>query len=192
MHSNSYEHKNEMGGKTLASQRVYEGRTLSIRVDKVQFRERISTREIVIFPKVAAIVSLLPNSKIILVEQYRYPVRRKLLEIPAGKVKLHEDPITAARRELEEETGYRANRMEEILRFYTAPGYSTEIVHLFKTTDLEHTHENPSDDEFIKVKVIGLNEALRKIVDGSIIDAKSIIGIHMIWRHHFSEEIHSH
>jgi ADP-ribose pyrophosphatase len=120
---------------------------------------------------------------VILIRQYRHAAGRELLEIPAGGLHESEDPMEAARRELEEETGYRATTVVERARFWTTPGFTTEFMYLYEATGLVKTATNPDEDEVIEVDIVSADEAVRMIEDGRIQDAKSILGLlRVLWR----------
>jgi len=114
---------------------------------------------------------------VILVRQYRHAAGRELLEIPAGTLHEGEDPLDCAIRELEEETGYLAAKMIQRARFWTTPGFTTELMYLYEATDLTKTQIHPDEDEAIEVAIASRAEALQMIEDGRIQDAKSILGL---------------
>jgi ADP-ribose pyrophosphatase len=135
-------------------------------------------------PGAVTIVALDPDDRMLLVRQWRVAAGRSLLELPAGTLDVvggkPEDPEAAARRELEEETGYRARTWRKGSTFWTAPGFATELMHLFLASDLEPAHEGrlgPDEDERLELRRATLDEALGLIDDGTIADAKSIVGI---------------
>lgn len=143
-----------------------------------------SEREIVGHPGAATILALDPEDHLLLVRQWRTPAGRALLELPAGTLDVDdgatEDPDRAARRELEEETGYRARTWRKVLTFWTAPGFATELMHLYVATDLEPAHEDrlgPDADENLELRRVTLDEAVALVEDGTIADAKSIVGV---------------
>lgn len=162
-----------------SSQRIYEGRILNLRVDRVLLDgDRSTVREVVEHRGATAIVPLLEDNHVVLVRQYRYAIASDLLEIPAGTLEIGEDAEKCARRELEEETGYRAERMEKILECFVAPGYSTEKIHFYIATNLRRTRMNTEEDEQIKVEPMPLAAALEKVRNGEIHDAKSVCGLY--------------
>ena len=118
--------------KTMKSERIYEGKIVNLRVDTVELPDKkYSKREIVEHPGAVGIVPITEDGKIILVKQFRKAVEKPLLEIPAGKIEINEEPKETALRELFEETGYYSNNMEYIIEFYTSPGFSNEKIYLF-------------------------------------------------------------
>ncbi|PUA34124.1 MAG: hypothetical protein B9J98_01715 [Candidatus Terraquivivens tikiterensis] len=164
--------------KVVESKFVYKGRLFNVRVDKVLTSWGKSTvREIVEHPGAVVIIPLLDKETIVLVRQYRHAVGKVLLELPAGTIEAGEDPEMCAYRELEEETGFVAGRMEKVTTLYLAPGYSTEIVHLYVASDLKTVGQKLEPDEKIKVVILKIDDAIDMIVGGEIEDAKTVAGI---------------
>ena len=164
--------------KVLSQQIVYDGKVVKLRVDKViEPAGHETTREIVVHSGAVCIVARPTLDEVLLIRQYRHAAGKVLLEIPAGGLNDKESPETAAIRELEEETGYRAGRVVERARFWTTPGFTTEFMYLYEATDLVKTKINPDEDEVIEVDIVRRDEALRMIDDGRIQDAKSILGL---------------
>ena len=164
--------------KILSQDIVFKGRLIQVRVDRViEPAGHTATREIVVHPGAVCMVARPTPDEVILVRQYRHAAGRELLELPAGGLHDAEDPLEAARRELEEETGYRADSLTERARFWTTPGFTTELMYLFEASDLVKTKTNPDEDEVIEVAIVRFEEALRMIEDGRIQDAKSILGL---------------
>ncbi|MDI6709722.1 MAG: NUDIX hydrolase [Bacillota bacterium] len=164
--------------KRLESCYVYRGKVLNMRVDTVELPGgRRGTREVVEYAGAVAVVALDRDGRVLLVRQYRYPVGRELIEIPAGKLEPGEDPAAAARRELAEETGSTAGRLERLLRFFSTPGFTSEEMHLYLATDLEPGPAAPDEDEFVELVRVPLDTARRMVERGEICDAKSIVGI---------------
>jgi nudix-type nucleoside diphosphatase (YffH/AdpP family) len=160
------------------SDRLYTGKVLNLRVDQVQFDDGTSTvREVVEHRGAAAIVPLLED-KVVLVRQFRYATSSDLLEIPAGTLEPREEPETCARRELEEETGYRCNELRKILECFVAPGYSTEKIHFYLATKLKPSKMMTEEDERIKPEIVPIAQALEKIRTGEIQDAKTVCALY--------------
>lgn len=167
-----------MEEKLLASKRIYEGRLVNLRQDAVLLSSgRETVREVVEHPNCVAIVAINSEDNVVMVRQFRKPVEGVLLEIPAGVIEPDEEPQQCALRELEEETGYMAGKMERIGGFYSSPGYSTEFLHLFLATDLQRGSTRPDEDEIIEVVSIPWEQIPGLIVAGEVCDAKSIVGL---------------
>jgi len=164
--------------KTLRSDKVFAGKILSVRVDTVLLPDgKESTREVVEHNGAVAVLAVDPEGSVYLVRQYRKPVEEVLLEIPAGKLEPGEDPLECARRELLEETGLVARRWEQVFRYYSTPGFTTEVVHVYVARDVEQHRAAPESDEFLEVVKMPLAEAYEKVLDGTIRDGKSIVAI---------------
>ena len=143
-----------------------------------------SERDLVWHPGAVAILARDPDGRLLFVRQWRVPADRALLEIPAGTLDVHdgvvEDPDLAARRELEEETGYRSTSWRKLAEFWTAPGFASELMHLYLADGLiaaDAGRLGPDEDEHLELERLTLDEALGKVDDGSIADAKSILGL---------------
>lgn len=166
--------------KTMKCERVYEGKILNLRIDTVELPEKkYSKREIVEHPGGVGIVPITEDNSIVLVKQYRKAVNRMLYEIPAGKLEVNEEPRETAIRELQEETGYKANELKYLLEFYTSPGYCNEKIYLFLASGLVEGESSPDNGEFIEQQKFNINELLKMIDRGEILDSKTIIGINM-------------
>ena len=165
--------------RCTSSSRIYDGRIISLRVDQVVTGNgRPTTREVVEHRGAAAIVPLLDGNNVILVRQYRYAIASDLLEIPAGTLERGESPYECARRELEEETGYRCGELEKMLECYVAPGYSMEKIHFFLARQLVRAQMRTEEDEQIKIEVLPIVSALEKIRSGEIQDAKTVCALY--------------
>jgi len=164
--------------RTISSERIYKGKVVSLRVDKVKLPDgRSSTREIIEHRGAVAIVPLTEEGEIVFVKQYRKPVEMVLLEIPAGTLEEGEEAEECAQRELIEEIGYRAGKMEKLTEFFLAPGYSSELIRLYLATDLKAEKGDADEDEFLKIEYLSSDEAVEKVENGEIKDAKTIAGI---------------
>lgn len=165
------------GARVLGSRRVFAGRALSVRVDEMESAGgRRWTLEVVEHPGAVAIVAMLPDREIVLVQQTRHAVGRMLFEIPAGTIEPPETPDACARRELAEEAGYAAHTWERLATFYPAPGFSNEEMHLFLAEDL-HPAQAEREEEDLTVHRVPLAVARRLVATGEIRDAKSIVGV---------------
>lgn len=157
---------------------IYKGEEVSLKLIKATFNKKEFKKEIVVFPSTVGILPLIDKDKIILVKQYRFPAKRELWEIPAGKLEINEKPEIGAKRELREETGFEVGKLEKILECYKSPGYSTEYIHLFKATSLKKRRQSFDKYEIIKkIKIFPLNEVLKMIKNREIIDAKTILAV---------------
>jgi ADP-ribose pyrophosphatase len=164
--------------RVLESRRLYEGRVVNLRLDTIELANGWqTTREVVEHGDVVAVVPLLQTKDVLLVRQYRLPVARTLLEVPAGGVDAGESSEEAAQRELGEECGQQADRMERLGGFYASPGFCSEFIHVFLATQLRPLRARPDPDEEITVVRLPLAEALRLVRQGEIRDAKSIIAL---------------
>ena len=165
--------------KTLDSKRIYEGRIINLRVDKVTVVSGTSTREIVEHNGGSVIAAVTDDNKIIMVKQFRKPMESPILEVPAGKLDGDEDPADAALRELSEETGYTAGKLEKLTEFYPSVGYTTEVLHIYLATDLKPGACHPDENEVLEVMEMDLEEVYRMVMDGRIHDGKTIAAVMM-------------
>lgn len=169
--------------KTIETKPIFTGRIIDVSVDTVLLPDGSqSTREIVRHAEAVAIVAIDDEKNIYLVKQYRKPIERVLLEIPAGILEPGEDIVACAHRELAEETGLRAGKLEKILSFYTAPGFTDELIHIFLATNLSQGATNLDIDEFVETVCLPIKDLYQMIVNGEISDGKSIIGIQCIYK----------
>lgn len=168
----------DLNETVIASEAAFLGRLVKVYVETVRLPDgQQARREIVRHPGAVALVPLLPDSTVLLVRQYRHAAGQVLLEIPAGTLEPGEDPLQAAARELQEETGYWPGRLERLTAEYTAPGYTTELIHLFLATELIESRLAADDDEFLEVVRLPFAEALRRVEAGEIQDGKTMIGL---------------
>ena len=164
--------------KTLESKTVYKGRIINLRLDSVVLENgSTALREVVEHPGAVGIVALKGNGDIVMVKQYRKAADQVLLELPAGKLEPGEDPVDCAARELAEETGYIAGDLRYLVSFYTSPGFSNEVMHMFLATGLREGENDPDDDEMVKTVEISPDRAMDMILEGEIKDGKTIAGI---------------
>jgi len=164
----------------LQKKLFYQGRKFTYEVNRLRLPNGVEGDwECVRHPGGALAIPITPDGKLVLVRQYRFAAEGRLLEFPAGTVESHEDPALTIKREIEEETGYRAHRWQKLGQFFLAPGYSDEIIYAFLAQDLEKLETPPSqdDDEDIEVIQMTLQELEQAILDGEPVDAKSIASL---------------
>ncbi len=136
-------------------------------------------REMVVHPGAVLILPLLDPQRIVMIRNYRYAVERELLELPAGTLEPPEPPRQCAARELEEETGYQSAEIEPLCRFYTSPGFTDELMHVYVARDLTRTRQDLQDNEQIQVEIMRYDDAIRATLDGRIQDGKTIAALHV-------------
>lgn len=165
---------------------IYRGSYLTFRIDTVERTDGSrAEREVVGHPGAVAILAIDEADRVLMVRQYRAPAGRILLEVPAGTLDVAdsgaiEDPDLAAPRELEEETGYRAGSLRLLTSFWTAPGFATELMHLYLATDLRAADDarlGPDEDERLELERVPIGEAIEAVDRGEIADAKSILAL---------------
>lgn len=162
----------------IASKTIYEGRIIDLRIDTVKTcNAKESVREIVQHPDGVGVVAIDDKNRICLVRQYRNPFDDFILEIPAGKVEKGEDVAVAAKRELEEETGYSAEEVKYMGYAMVSPGFCNERVHIFLATGLKEGKCHFDEDEYVEQEMYDLDEAFSMVMNSTINDAKTIIGI---------------
>lgn len=165
----------------ISSENIFDGNLLHVRRDTVKLPNgKTATREWIKHPGASSVIPMLEDGSVILVKQYRYPVGKITLEVPAGKLDApDEDPLVCAERELSEETGYTADKIEKLTTIATTVGFSNEYIHLYIATGLHSGKQHTDDDEFINVVKVPIQEAVAMVNDGRIIDAKSVVSILM-------------
>ncbi len=166
------------GHRLLKRESIFEGKVVRLYLDKIMLPDgREAEREVVHHWGAVGIVPLVERRELVLVEQYRHAPGESLMEIPAGKLLPGEDPLECAKRELEEEVGMKAGRWGFLCRFYTSPGFSNEMLHLYLAEELYEGDACPDDDEFLKVHKLTLEKAYAMVREGSVRDSKTIVGI---------------
>ncbi|MBO8170606.1 MAG: NUDIX hydrolase [Bacillaceae bacterium] len=167
--------------KTISSEVIYDGKIIRVQVDDVELPSgKTAKREIVRHSGAVAVMPITDDNRLVMVRQFRKPLDRELLEIPAGKLEPDEDPLDCARRELKEETGFTADSLHHIASFYTSPGFADEIIHMYRTEGLSAGEAQPDDDEFVEMVTLTLEEAFSRIESGDIRDAKTIMAVY-VW-----------
>lgn len=168
-------HLNE---KTIETKTIYEGRIIDVQLEKVILPNgKESMREVVKHPGAVAVIAKTDEGKYLFVRQYRKPLNRTIIEIPAGKLEKGEDPLQTAKRELYEETGYTCHEISHIISFYTSPGFANEIIHLYFASDLTSGTQHTDEDEFLDILELTIDEAQQLIEQQEIFDAKTAYAV---------------
>lgn len=170
-----------MNFKVKKSEILFKGRVFDLQVDKIEYNSgNKGIREVAVHPGGAVVVPVTQNKKVIMVTQFRYPLQKIMLELPAGKLERGEDPLECAVRELQEETGNKTKNIIKLGTIATTPGFCSEILHIYLAKDLIPGNHNREEGEYgMEVLEFSLNEIQDKITKGEIIDAKSICGIYL-------------
>src|SRR5699024_9638879 len=166
--------------KTISTNQIFKGNIISLQVDDVRLPNgKTSEREIVKHLVAVAIIPVTKDGNIIFVEQYRKPLERTLIEIPAGKIEPNEDKKNTALRELEEETGYTTSKLTYVTSFYTSPGFADEMIHLYYTEDVEPLEQEVEgdEDEFVELRMLSLEEAEQVMHEEESYDAKTMYAL---------------
>ncbi|MFB2878301.1 NUDIX hydrolase [Floridanema aerugineum] len=160
----------------------YQGRKFNFEVTRLRLPNKVEGDwECIRHPGGALAVPVTPEGKLILLRQYRFAAQGRLLEFPAGTIEVNEDPFSTIQREIEEETGYHANKWQKLGEFFLAPGYSDEIIYAFLAQDLQPLEKPPEQDEDEDMETVFLTpEELEKaILSGEPVDAKSVTSFFM-------------
>ena len=169
-------HYSKLVEKKIKSKKIYRGVT-GFNVDTVRLvNGKTSFREYMLHPGASAVLAFI-EGKVLFVEQYRYPVKKVTLELPAGKMKKGQSPLACARAELEEETGYKAGKIKKLLSFNTSVAFSDEVLHIYLAENLKRGKMHLDADEFVNVKLIDYEKALKMVKSGKITDSKTIIAL---------------
>ncbi len=164
--------------KTMKTDKIYEGKILNLKVDTVEMPDKkYSKREIIEHPGAVAMICLTEENNLILVKQYRKAVESFLLEIPAGKLEVNEEPRETAIRELKEEIKMDSKKLTYLSEFYTSPGYCDEKIHLFLAEDLVKGDYESEPGEFLEIEEYPIDELVKMVRLGEIMDSKTIMGI---------------
>lgn len=168
----SHDHLQE---KNLSEETIYDGKFIHVVKRAVELPNgNQSTREVVLHPGAVTVLAITDDQKILLVRQYRNACGAVLVETPAGKLEKGEDPLEAAKRELEEETGYTAHNWKHLSSYFTSPGFSNEMLHAYVATELQKTQQNLDTDEFLDVIEASADEVKEMLNKGEICDAKTL------------------
>lgn len=166
--------------KTIGSEEIFEGKVIRVKRDTVELPDgNKATREVVEHPGGVGIVPIDAEGNVYMVRQYRYPLGRLSLEIPAGKLNYGEDHRECGLRELSEETGLETDRFRYLGVFCPSPGFSQELIHLYLATELHQKEIHLDEDEFLEVEKYSLEELLSMIREGKLQDGKTVIGLLM-------------
>ncbi len=170
---------NSTGGSPANGRKeIFRGRVVNLNLETVTLPNGATIElEVVRHPGAAAAVPLTDDGNVLLVRQYRHAAGGYIVEVPAGKIDPGEEPLACAAREVEEEIGRRASSLVPMLSFYTTPGFTDEVIHLFLATGLTPGTQSLEHDEVLEVVEMPLEQAIRHIADGTIRDAKTIIGL---------------
>jgi ADP-ribose pyrophosphatase len=172
--------------RVIESRRLYRGHHITLFKDRFVLdvaRDKIVTRELIAHPGAVVIVPFIAKDKILLLRQFRYSAKGDMLEIPAGTLEKGERPLTCAKRELEEETGFRGRKFTLLSKFYPAPGISNEMMWLYRADGLVPGKKDLDHDEFIEHETVTLKQAEKLVRTNRIEDGKTIAGI--LWALHF-------
>ncbi len=162
----------------IKKNRIYKGKAIDFYCDEVELPNgHPGKREYIGHPGAAAVLPFLNKNDIILVKQYRYPIDKITLELPAGKMDAGETPESCILRELEEETGFKAKKIEKMISFYPSTAFSNEVLHIFAAFGLERGNTNPDEDEFIAWEAVNFIEAVEMVKRGDIMDSKTVIAL---------------
>ena len=164
--------------KFLSRRNVYKGYCFDAVEDQVIWPNgKELGRSLIMHPGISVMVPILEVNRIILLKQYRYGAGRVLWEVPAGTISPGETPLQCAKREIVEETGFKASRWKKLASCYTSPGYNTEVIHCFAASQLCESQASLEEDEVLEVEVIAVQEVKNMIKEGKIQDAKSLVAL---------------
>jgi len=167
-----------MKEETISSKTVYAGRIIDVKYDDVKLSSGRSAWREVVEHSGGVTICAIHDDKILFVKQYRYPLKQDLLELPAGKLEKGENPHEACKRELEEETGYKANKWTFLGNVYSSAGFCDEKLYLYLAQDLEFVGKHPDEDELLENLEYSLPDVKTMIMNGEITDAKTICAIY--------------
>lgn len=171
-----------MGSDPLSARNIYTGKVITLNIDTVRLPNGETVElETIRHPGAAAVVPVKDDGTVVLIRQFRHAAGGFIYEIPAGKLHPGEDPVHCASRELEEEVGYRASAFELLSSIFTAPGFADEVIHVYKATGLTKGRQQLDRDEVLDVIEMPLAEAVAKIEDGTVRDAKTIVGLQAVY-----------
>lgn len=165
----------ELMEKQISSQLIYEGRIVTVRLDRAELPDgRVASREVVEHPGGVAVLPLHEDGTVSIVRQFRYPFQQVVTELPAGKLEKGEDPRLAALREVEEEVGVVPGELISLGSLYVSPGISSEVLHMYLARGLRLAQSHPDDGEFLETDRIPFDALFRQVMEGTIHDAKTV------------------
>jgi ADP-ribose pyrophosphatase len=166
----------------MSIKNIYSGKVVTLNLEPVTLPNGVTVElEIIRHPGAAAVVPVKEDGTVVLIRQYRHAAAGFIYEIPAGKLQPGEDPLECAARELEEEVGYRADRLDLLTSIYTAPGFADEVIHIYRASGLTPGRQHLDHDEVLDVVETPLEQAMGMIVDGAIRDGKTIVGLQAVY-----------
>lgn len=164
--------------RTVSTESIYKGRIISLSLQKVELPNgKIADREIIIHPGGAFTIPLCDNGEVYMVRQFRKPMEKDLLELPAGKLDMGEEPLECAIRELKEETGLTASSIKHVMTLNTAPAFCNEKLYMFLATGLNEGESCKDEDEFLHTEKYHIDDLMDMVLNGEITDAKTVAGI---------------
>jgi ADP-ribose pyrophosphatase len=164
--------------KTFKRRRLYKGKSVDFYADLIKLpNKKTALREYITHPGAVSVIPFLNTRDIVLVKQYRYPVKKITYELPAGKVSPGENLLGCAKRELMEETGFKTGRIKKLISYWPSPAFSTELLHIYVAGKLTPVESSPDEDEFIDRIILPFDEALKWVYKGKIRDSKTIIAL---------------
>jgi ADP-ribose pyrophosphatase len=162
----------------VSKKTIWRGNAVNFDVDTVRLPNgKLATREFMNHPGAVGVVPFLDKDTVVMVRQYRHPVREVTLELPAGKLDAGESPLTCVKRELAEETGYTAKTIKPLLQYWPTPAFADEVLHLYVATGLKPGRIHADDDEFIEAVHVPFKKAVKMIFDGKIRDSKTVVAL---------------
>jgi ADP-ribose pyrophosphatase len=171
----------------ISSEAVFDGKLLHARRDLVELPNgEEATREYIVHPGAVLVIPVLPDGRLVFERQFRYPLDRAFIELPAGKIDPDEDPLVTGQRELLEETGYTAEQWEFVATLHPCIGYSSEAIHIYLAQGLSLGSHNRDDEEFLEIFTMTLHEAMEAMRGGEITDGKTMIAL--FWMHTWLQE----
>ena len=173
-------HFKRVGMRSIYRARIFELKAVKIRVrDGHEF-----THEVIVHPGAAVVVPILPHRRFVLIRQFRTATGKVMWEFPAGTLEHGESPLACAKREIIEEIGYEAKHWKKLTAFYPAPGISTEFMHIFLASGLSPSKMSLDRDEYIEKRIVGFSKLKKMILNGTIVDSKTIIGFYFYCQKH--------